>query len=386
MPYTLKITTIGGQIKNNKPGMIESAYQQLLSQNKLVADPNQQKVVQALQGLHDELMHASADDSSILDRITTLISNNKQKQCTKGLYIWGGVGRGKTFLMDLFFNNLHSQKKLRLHFHRFMEQAHTMMKSYRSEQDPLRLVAAEFATKAEVLCFDEFFVNDIGDAMILAGLLQGLFENNIALIATSNVEPSLLYKDGLQRERFLPTIKLLQEHTNIIHLEGEIDHRFEFLQTNDVYKYPIDSSTIYWLKNNYRNLANELVEHSWEKIKINDREIQTVQHTDTVVWFDFKEICDGPRSASDYIAIAKQFNIILISNIPIFKAKDDQARRFINMVDEFYDRNVKLILSAQASPAKLYQGTRLQAEFGRTVSRLTEMQSHEYLEKQHQPN
>lgn len=366
--------------------MIHSAYQQLLKQEKLVADSKQEKVVQALQLLHDEIDSSNPDDSSIIDRVAALIARNNNTKQVKGLYIWGGVGRGKTFLMDLFFNNLRSQKKLRLHFHRFMEQAHAMMKSYRSEQDPLRLVAAEFATKAEVLCFDEFFVNDIGDAMILSGLLKGLFENSVALITTSNVEPCLLYKDGLQRERFLPTIKLLQENTTVIELEGDIDHRFEFLQSNDVYSSPINDESQDWLEHNFLNLANERVEHSWEKITINDRDIQTIQHTDTVAWFDFKEICDGPRSASDYIAIAKQFNIILISNVPVFNGKDDQARRFINMIDEFYDRNVKLILSAEASPATLYQGNRLQAEFGRTVSRLTEMQSHEYLEKQHLPN
>ena len=365
--------------------MIESVYQALLDSNQLVEDLNQKNVIQALQVLHDELSDDNPDDSTIIDRFTTFLSRTSNTKTIQGLYIWGGVGRGKTFLMDLFFSNLHFQDKLRLHFHRFMDQAHTMLNNYRDEPDPLKLVAKEFSSKAKVLCFDQFFVNDIGDAMILTGLLEGLFENNVALIATSNVEPSLLYKNGLQRERFLPTIKLLQEHTKIVQLEGEIDHRFEFLQTNDVYNYPIDDSSRDWLKHNFLNLANERVEQSWEKIKINDREIQTIQHTDTVAWFDFKEICDSPRSASDYIAIAKQFNTVLISHVPIFNGKDDQARRFINMVDEFYDRNVKLILSAEASPVKLYEDTRLEAEFGRAASRLTEMQSHEYLEKQHQP-
>lgn len=366
--------------------MIESVYQALLDSNELVEDPNQRKVIQALQILHDELSVGNPDDSKILDRFTTFLSRKSNTKTIQGLYIWGGVGRGKTFLMDLFFSNLHFQDKLRLHFHRFMEQAHTMLNNYRDEPDPLKLVAKEFSNKAKVLCFDEFFVNDIGDAMILAGLLEGLFENNVTLIATSNVEPSLLYKGGLQRERFLPTIQLLQGHTKIIHLKGDTDHRFEFLQTNDVYNHPIDDTSWKWLQHNFLNLANEHIESSWEKININDREIQTIQHTESVAWFDFKEICDGPRSASDYIAISKQFNTVLISHVPIFNGKDDQARRFINMVDEFYDRNVKLILSAEASPAKLYEGTRLEAEFGRTTSRLTEMQSHAYLEKQHQPD
>ena len=366
--------------------MIESVYQALIDSNELVEDPNQRKVIQALQTITDELSEDNPEDSTIIDRFTTFLSRKSNTRSIKGLYIWGGVGRGKTFLMDLFFSNLHFQDKLRLHFHRFMEQAHSMLKNYRDKPDPLKLVAKEFSEKAKVLCFDEFFVNDIGDAMILSGLLEGLFENNVALITTSNVKPDLLYKDGLQRERFLPTINLLQEHTNIIHLEGEVDHRFEFLQSNDVYNSPIDSSSHNWLVHNYLNLANERVEASWEKIKINDREIQTLQHTDTVAWFDFKEICDSPRSPSDYIAIAKQFNTVLISHVPTFNGKDDQARRFINLVDEFYDRNVKLILSAEASPDKLYMGSRLKDEFIRTTSRLTEMQSHEYLEKQHKPD
>ncbi len=366
--------------------MIESVYQALLDGNELVEDPNQKKVVQALQALHDELSSENPEDSTIIDRFTTFLSRNSNTRSIQGLYIWGGVGRGKTFLMDLFFSNLHFQDKLRLHFHRFMDQAHIMLKNYRDQPDPLKLVAKEFSDKAKVLCFDEFFVNDIGDAMILAGLLEGLFENNVALIATSNVEPSLLYKDGLQRERFLPTIELLQQHTKIIHLDGEIDHRFEFLQKNDLYNSPIDVDSHDWLEHSFLNLATERSNESWEKLKINNREIQSIRHADGIAWFDFKELCDGPRSASDYIAIAREFNTVLLSHVPIFNAKDDQARRFITMIDEFYDRNVKLILSAEATPDKLYAGTRLKEEFERTTSRLTEMQSHEYLEKQHQPN
>ena len=366
--------------------MIESVYQALLDSNELVDDPNQRNVIQALQKLHDELSADNSEDSNIIDRFTTFLSRKSNTRSIQGLYIWGGVGRGKTFLMDLFFSNLHFQDKLRLHFHRFMDQAHKMLKKHRDKPDPLKLVAKEFSDKAKVLCFDEFFVNDIGDAMILAGLLEGLFENNVALIATSNVEPCQLYKDGLQRDRFVPTIELIQNHTNVIHLEGETDHRFEFLQSNDVYNSPINEESRNWLEHSFLNLANERVEQSWEKIKINDREIQTIQHTDTVAWFDFKEICDSPRSSTDYIAIAKQFNTVLISHVPILEGNDDQARRFITMIDEFYDRNVKLILSAEATADKLYTGSRLKAEFERTTSRLTEMQSHEYLEKQHHPD
>ncbi len=366
--------------------MITSAYEDLLHKHQLVEDVQQKKVVLALQDLYDELDTSNPDDSTIIDRVVAILAKNSNTDYIKGLYIWGGVGRGKTFLMDLFFSNLHTSKKIRLHFHRFMDDVHKMLKNYRDKPDPLKLVADEFAAKAKVLCFDEFYVNDIGDAMILSGLLEGLFENNVVLITTSNVEPSLLYKDGLQREKFLPAIKLLQEHTKVIELDGEIDHRFEFLQKNDMYNSPIDVSSHDWLEHAFLNVANERSNASWEKIEINGRPIQTIRHTNNVAWFDFKEICDGPRSAADYIDIAKQFNAVLISHVPIFANKDDQARRFINLVDEFYDRNVKLILSAEAMPEELYCGSRLCDEFKRTTSRLTEMQSHEYLEKQHNPH
>ena len=366
--------------------MIEAAYQKLLSNKHLVKDSNQEKIVRALQDLYDELDTNNPEDSTIIDRVAAILSRNTNANNIKGLYIWGGVGRGKTFLMDLFFSNLHTQEKLRLHFHRFMDEVHKLLKNYRDEPDPLKLVAKKFANKAKVLCFDEFFVIDIGDAMIFSGLLKGLFDNNVVLIATSNVKPGSLYKNGLQRERFLPAIKLLQEQTKVIELDGEIDHRFEFLQTNDVYNSPINESSQDWLEHNFLNLASERNEASWEKIQINDRALQTIKHGDGIAWFDFKEICDGPRSASDYICLAKQFHTILISHVPIFETQDDQARRFINLVDEFYDRHVKLILSAEKTPGKLYRGTRLNQEFKRTSSRLTEMQSHEYLEKQHHPN
>lgn len=365
--------------------MIESAYHQLLKEERLVKDPNQKNVVIALQNLYDELNANNPNDSTILEQITAIVARKPKDDCIKGLYIWGGVGRGKTLLMDLFFNNLPTHKKIRLHFHRFMHEAHRLLKLYRNESDPLKLVANEFAKKAKVLCFDEFLVNDIGDAMILSGLLQGLFQNNVVLVATSNVNANLLYKNGLQRERFLPAIKLLNENTKVIELCGEIDHRFEFLKSNDVYDSPISESSKNWLKQNFRNLADELTDESWEIIRINDRPIQTIRHTDSVGWFDFKEICDGPRGATDYIQLAKIFHTVLISHVPIFDNKDDQARRFINLVDEFYDRNVKLILSAEDKPHNLYKGKRLKDEFMRTASRLSEMQSHDYLAKQHQP-
>lgn len=365
--------------------MIESAYRELLDTQQIVQDPEQKKTVRALQTLHNKLNHHNPG-TTMFNRIATLLSGKSGVADIKGLYIWGGIGRGKTLLMDLFFSNLHIEQKLRLHFHKFMDEAHKILKNHRGETDPLKRVAYEFSAKAKVLCLDEFFVHDIGDAMIISGLLQGLFDNHTILVTTSNTRPDLLYKDGLQRERFLPAIDLLQTHTNVTRLDGETDYRFECLQTGGVYNTPVNEASQDWLEHHFLSLSTEKNDDSWGKIQIRGRTLQTIHHSAKIAWFDFRELCAGPRSTSDYIELAKRFNTILISHVPVFENRDDQARRFINLVDEFYDRNVKLILSAEACPGSLYQGLRLSDEFKRTASRLTEMQSLEYLEKQYRPN
>ena len=364
--------------------MIESAYRKLLETQQIVQDSDQKKTVLALQALHHRLSHDNSKPG-LLDRITSFLPGKRNPVDTKGLYIWGGIGRGKTFLMDLFFSNLHMQQKLRLHYHQFMDEAHGLLKHCRNETDPLRRVARKFADKAKVLCLDEFFVHDIGDAMIISGLLQGLFEHKTILVATSNTRPDLLYTNGLQRERFLPAIELLQTHTKVVQLNGETDYRFELMQTEGIYNTPIDDASQDWLEHHFLSLCAEKNDGSWGKIQVRNRNLQSIRHSDKIAWFDFRELCAEPRGTSDYIELAKRFNTILISHVPVFKNNDDQARRFINLVDEFYDRNVKLILSAEAWPDSLYQGSRLSEEFRRTVSRLNEMQSLEYLEKQHHP-
>ena len=365
--------------------MIESAYRKLLETQQIAQDLDQKKTVLALQALHNQLNHYNLPPK-LLDRITTFLSGKQDVVDLKGLYIWGGIGRGKTFLMDLFFSNLHIHQKLRLHFHQLMDEAHNLLKHCRDEPDPLKRVARKFADKAKVLCVDEFFVHDIGDAMIISGLLEGLFDHKTILVATSNTKPDLLYTDGLQRERFLPTIELLRTHTDVVQLDGETDYRFELMQTEGIYNTPVDETSQDWLEHHFLSLSAEKNDGSWGKIQIRSRSLQSIRHSAKIAWFDFGELCAEPRSTSDYIELAKRFNAILISHVPVFKNKDDQARRFINLVDEFYDRNVKLILSAEAWPDSLYQGSRLNEEFRRTVSRLNEMQSLEYLEKQHHPD
>lgn len=365
--------------------MIELAYKKLLNTKQIVQDPDQKKIVSALQALQHEVHHYNSYPT-LFKRFGTFLFRKSSTADIKGLYIWGGIGRGKTFLMDLFFSNLHIQKKLRLHFHQFMDEVHKILKDHRNKTDPLKLVAGEFSDKAKVLCLDEFLVHDIGDAMIISGLLHELFENGTVLVATSNIIPDQLYKNGLQREKFLPTIDLLQTHTNVIRLGGEIDYRFESLQTEGVYNSPVNENSQEWLEHHFISLSPEKNGGSWGKIQIRGRTLQAIRYSAKIAWFDFKELCAGPRSTTDYIELAQRFNTILISHVPVFKNKDDQAKRFMNLVDEFYDRNVKLILSAEAYPDSLYQGSRLSSEFRRTTSRLTEMQSLEYLEKQYHPN
>ena len=365
--------------------MIESDYLKLLDTGQIALDSDQKETLQALQNLQHKLEQHDPNQS-LFSRISTILSGKSDAENIKGLYIWGRVGRGKTFLMDLFFSNLHVKKKLRLHFHQFMNESHELLKKHSNKKNPLKWVAQEISEKAAVLCIDEFFINDIGDAMIISGLLHGLFKNKTVLVTTSNIKPNQLYKNGLQRESFLPAIDLLQTHTDIIQLRGETDYRFESMQIEGMYNTPVDEQSLDWLEHHYLSLSSEKNDGSWGIIQIGSRTLQTIRHSAKIAWFDFNELCAGPRSTSDYTELAKQFNTILISHVPVLKNKDDQARRFINLVDEFYDRNVKLILSAEASPDSLYQGSQLSDEFMRTTSRLTEMQSLEYLEKQHNPN
>ena len=301
----------------------------------------------------------------------------------KGLYLWGGVGRGKTFLMDLFFEGLAIREKRRVHFHRMMHEVHDRLKTLSSVENPLDKVAAGIAQDTRVLCFDEFFVSDIGDAMILGGLLEGLFKRGVTLVATSNSRPDDLYKDGLQRQRFLPAIKLLNEFTDVVNMDGGTDYRLRILQKAGTYLTPDDAIAAERLNYFFGESASTQIEAD-SNLEINGRNIRARRCAKGVAWFRFGDICDGPRSQADYIEIARWYPSVIISGVPQFDAtSDDQARRFISLVDEFYDRRVKLILSADVDVPSLYSGTRLSFEFDRTVSRLTEMQSTEYLALPH---
>jgi cell division protein ZapE len=358
-------------------------YQASLKKRGFVADAAQLGVLERLVKLHQELLTAPLAQVGLKKFLSRL--RGHQIEPVKGLYLWGGVGRGKTYLFDLFHESLPFEEKLRLHFHRFMQRVHDELKSLRHVTQPLDIVARHMAAKARVLCLDEMHVNDITDAMLIYGLLKGLFNRGVTLVTTSNVPPDDLYKDGLQRASFLPAIELINQYTEVINMDGGIDYRLRTLDRAQIYHTPLDGTAAASLEKNFHDLV--AVERPKSKfIRINNREITVERWADGIVWFTFDALCNTPRSNMDYIEIARYFHTVLVACIPRMDEHSiDPARRFVNMVDEFYDRNVKLIITAAAAPDELYRGERLEFEFKRTASRLREMQSHDYLARPHLP-
>ena len=362
-------------------------YRRDLEQADFSYDPAQEHAVTCLQRLYDELVaQPSPSASGLWAGISAKLTRRPVPiNNIKGLYFWGGVGRGKTYLMDTFYDTLPFDKKLRAHFHRFMQRVHKELKSLSGEKNPLVIVADRIADEARVICFDEFFVTDITDAMILAGLFERLFERGVVLVATSNIVPDGLYKDGLQRARFLPAIALINQRTEIVNVDGGVDYRLRALEQAELYYYPLGDAADQSLMRSFQRLAPEAALAD-QALDVEGRQIHARYVADDVAWFDFVELCDGPRSQYDYIELARVFHAVVISNVPeMGVARDDQARRFINLIDEFYDRNVKLVISAAVSLENLYTGGRLDFEFERTQSRLLEMQSEDYLGQEHRP-
>lgn len=341
-------------------------------------DPAQEVLVGHLEALQRDLVASEPARAGVLRRLF-----NKRPEPVRGLYIWGGVGRGKTFLMDLFFETLPVEAKRRIHFHRMMRDVHARLKALGEVEDPLVMVADDLATEARVLCFDEFFVSDIADAMILGRLLECLFERGVTLVATSNARPDDLYPDGLQRSRFLPAIDMLNTHTQVIEMDGGIDYRLRLLEQAGTYLTPDDTRAAATLARLFDESASSQVQCNIA-LDVNGRDIRARKCAKGVAWFEFTEICDGPRSQADYIELARWYPEVIVSGVPRFDANtENQARRFIALVDEFYDRRVKLVLSAATDAERLYGGAKLGFEFERTVSRLIEMQSHDYLALPH---
>ena len=313
----------------------------------------------------------------------------------KGLYFWGGVGRGKTYLMDVFYHCLPFENKQRTHFHRFMRDIHRRLTLNKGVKNPLLVVAQELANESKVICFDEFFVTDITDAMILAQLLDRLFDLGVVLIATSNIEPKGLYENGLQRQRFLPAIKLLERHTDIVNVDGGVDYRLRTLSQAQLYYWPLGEQTDRSLAEGFAvlspklnsNLSSQLAPLSsavasseQDVININGRNFSYIKKANGIIWLTFDQLCVQPRSQNDYLELSYEFHGLIISNVPhLIAGMEDQARRFVNLIDVCYDANLKVIISAEVPLAKLYGGGQLDFVFARTLSRLQEMQSYEYL-------
>ncbi len=320
-------------------------YQADLQRPDFFHDAAQANAVKHLQRLYDDLVAADHAKPGLFGKLL----GRKSGGPVKGLYFWGGVGRGKTYLVDTFFESLPFEQKVRTHFHRFMKRVHEELKTLKGEKNPLTIIGKRFADEARVICFDEFFVSDITDAMILATLLEELFKNGVSLVATSNIVPDGLYKDGLQRARFLPAIALLKEHTEIVNVDSGVDYRLRALEQAELFHWPLSEQVEEEMARSFKALTPDCAKAQRdEALMIENREIRARLTCDDVAWFEFRELCDGPRSQNDYIELAKIFHAVLISNVEqMGVTKDDMARRFINLVDEFYDRSVKLIISAE---------------------------------------
>lgn len=359
-------------------------YQEGVAAHRWNSDPAQLAVLPEFDRMQAALCAASSNDNGLFGRLKSLLGG-EERQAVPGLYLWGSVGRGKTFLMDLFAASLPHGVALRRHFHRFMAEVHERLRELGERQDPLVEVAAGIARRCRVLCLDEFLVNDIGDAMILANLTEALFARGVMLVTTSNTPPDRLYQEGLQRARFLPAIASIKQHCHVVEMVSPHDWRLRALTHAPVYHTPPGAEAERELARIFSSQAQGEIAEGGEII-INDRAIPVRKRSDTILWFEFAALCDGPRAVADYIALAKTAPAIIISNVPQFTIySEDPAKRFVQLVDEFYDRHVKLILSAAAPITELYDGERLRAEFGRTESRLIEMQSQEYLALEHQP-
>jgi len=349
-------------------------YARELARPGFAADPAQAGTVDALQKVYEELVARPPRRRLGAPRWPPVA----------GLYLWGSVGRGKTWLMDVFYEALPFSKKRRTHFHRFMLEVHARRLQHGDEQDPIGKVAADIAGEARVLCFDEFFVSDIADAMILGRLTEVLFERGVTLVATSNVPPQGLYRDGLQRERFVPAIERIQRHCAVLHLDSPTDYRLRALTHAEIYHSPSDAAAEANLAAWFDELAPEPGRAG--KLMVEGRPIPARRLAEGVAWFDFAAVCQTARSAADYVELARTHHSVLLSKVPRLTADDEDAtRRFITLVDEFYDRGVKLILAADVPREQLYAGKKLTFEFQRALSRLIEMQSQEYLARPHLP-
>jgi cell division protein ZapE len=346
-------------------------YQQQITAGVIFSDPEQLLAMQSLQRVHQDLL---AEQS----RRNRLFARFHKPGLVKGAYLWGGVGIGKTFMMDCFYHSLPFPNKLRLHFHQFMRRVHHQLTVHQGEKDPLQVIATEFAQEAIVLCFDELLVSDITDAMLLGRLFKALFERGVCLVATSNTAPDELYKYGLQRSQFLPAIALIKTNTDVIHVAASRDYRLRHLQEAGVFYTPLNEDSQKNMEKSFEVLTqSETISDA--PVKINDRIIKIKKQSRDVIWFDFRDICSVPRSQQDYLTIADQYKTVFISDIPVIQSSErDVICLFISLVDVMYDARVRLVISAEEPVPQLYNRGYMLMEYARTNSRLLEMQSLDY--------
>ena len=346
---------------------LQQTYQHHLEQSLIKPDPEQAKLVDKL----NQLSHHLQQKCFFWQK----------RKAHQGLYVWGKVGRGKTYLMDLFYESLPFKDKHRSHFHRFMLDVHERLNAHKGKSDPLKIIAKEFASKARVLCFDEFVVEDISDAMVLANFFAALFAEGVTLVATSNTAPHHLYWNGLQRQQFLPCIELIERHCEVFHLTHEKDYRRQGVIDQGVYFHPLNHDSDEALMQVYKRFSEKPFEKA-KAITVDHRKIKTIAYVDRTIWFDFKAICKPPRGKRDYLLLCDDYDNFVLSHVKqMTEGQNDLTRNFISLVDVLYDARKHLAMSAEVSIEQLYSGDRFAFEFKRIISRLTEMQSSAYLQQ-----
>lgn len=367
-----------------------SCYQQTLLQGDYQPDDVQRDAITQLDTIWQQftLQKPEPVAGGLRARFGKLLGKSRVpavQEPVRGLYMWGGVGRGKTWLMDMFFQSLPGKRKLRLHFHRFMLRVHEELTQLQGQSDPLEKVADSFKAETDILCFDEFFVSDITDAMLLGTLMKALFARGISLVATSNIPPDDLYRNGLQRARFLPAIEAIKQYCDVMNVDAGIDYRLRTLTQAHIWLSPVNQQTTQQMEKLYTALTGTEREPG-PVIEINHRPLATLGIANQTLAVDYATLCVDARSQHDYIALSRQFHTVMLFNVPVMNvSNENEARRFIALVDEFYERHVKLLVSAETELFDIYQGERLKFEFQRCLSRLQEMQSEEYLRLEHMP-
>lgn len=367
-----------------------SRYINALNEGSHQSDDVQKEAVTRLDNIYQQIVtkeEAAPERGGLMAKFGKLLGKREPalQAPVRGLYMWGGVGRGKTWLMDLFYQSLPGTRKQRLHFHRFMLRVHEELAELQGHSDPLESVADRFKAETDVLCFDEFFVSDITDAMLLGGLMKALFARGITLVATSNIPPDELYRNGLQRARFLPAIDAIKQHCDIMNVDAGVDYRLRTLTQVHLWLSPLKDETTQQMDKLWQALAGAPRGNA-PTLDINHRPMATLGVENQTLAVSFTTLCVDARSQHDYIALSRLFHTVMLFDVPVMTPlMESEARRFIALVDEFYERHVKLVISAEVPLFDIYQGERLKFEFQRCLSRLQEMQSEEYLKRSHMP-